>query len=183
MAHLPVFLTLLAVGITACASSGAMTPAEHDAPYLKELATSEACAGAGAAECCRKLEQELGPAREREDTAAADHIVERLALACPEQRRGVLDPRADRGPGSRAERSMLSLSYQIRIAPEDRLYWAAAYLDGKARTRLRGAGRAPDRRRDARASSGTGPSQGKLFKLQQITAAAGQARPAGWGRW
>jgi hypothetical protein len=165
MARLPVSLTLLLAGITACASSGAMTPAEHDAPYLKEL-MSEACAGAGAAECCRKLEQELGPAREREDTAAADHIVERLALACPEQRRGVLDPRADRGPGSRAERSMLSLSHQIRIAPEDRLYWAGAYLDGKARTQYAAPG-AHQIVVELHVLSGAGPSQGKLFKLRQ----------------
>ena len=47
MAHLPVFLTLLAAGITACASTGAMTPAEHDAPYLKERAPEACVRGTG----------------------------------------------------------------------------------------------------------------------------------------
>ena len=159
MARPPVPLALLVVVITACASTGAMTPAEHDAPYLKERAP-EACSGADVAACCRQLEQELGPAREREDTAAADQIVERLSLACPGQRQGVLDSRADRGPGSRAERSMLSLSFQIRLAPEDRLYWAAAYLDGEARTQYVAPG-AHEIAVEMHVLSGTGPSRGR----------------------
>jgi hypothetical protein len=174
MARPPVPLALLVVVITACASTGAMTPAEHDAPYLKERA-SEACSGADVAACCRQLEQELGSAREREDTAAADEIVERMALACPEQRRGALDPRADRGPGSRAERSMLSLSFQIRLAPEDRLYWASAYLDGKARTQYAAPG-AHEIAVEMHVVSGTGPSRGKLFKLQQAQPLEAKAR-------
>src|SRR5204863_3097089 len=88
------------------------------------------------------------------------------SLTCPVRRAGALDPRADRGPGLRGGGAMLTVSYQIRIAPEDRLYWAAVYLDGKGRTQYAAPG-AHQIAIEVHVVSGAGPSRGKLFKLQQ----------------
>jgi hypothetical protein len=91
---------------------------------------SPGAAGSGAPAC--ELRDELRAARERGDDRAADLLVERLTTTCPESTRGMLahGGAADRAPLPGPRLARLRHHWQLRIGAQDRLVWAAAYLDG-----------------------------------------------------
>jgi hypothetical protein len=145
--------------------AGELTARDHDAPYAQTRA-GDGC-GAGDEACCQRLEASIRPARERFDDKTADEAIERIALSCPVQVRGVLDRRGEHiRKLDRKESAGLRVSYQLALAPEDTLFWAAAYVDGAERTEtvMRG-----DHQIDIELHvvSGLAPHRGKLFRLQQ----------------
>src|SRR3954470_22356048 len=78
---------VLLLALWGCAP--AMSAAEHDAPYLSARASET---GACDAACCERMAAGLATARAEGDDRLADDFVDRLALSCPDRRRGLLDP-------------------------------------------------------------------------------------------
>jgi hypothetical protein len=118
--------------------------------------------------CCTSIAQ-LDAARARGDDKTADEQLERLALACPERTKGVLERWAveDRArcPEDLAATTQFYSDYRIHIAREDRLVWVATYFD-RARPRWFAPAGARELVVEVEIVSGEPPDAGKLVRLR-----------------
>jgi hypothetical protein len=157
--RLPIVLLL-----AGCAPA-TLTAHDHDAPFVKARA-AEGC-GSGDEGCCQRLEESVREARTRFDDRAADEAIERIALSCPVQARAVLDRQGQRvrrlSPEASAE---IRVKYQLDLAPEDRLFWAAAYVDGHERVRA-ATKTAHQIEVEVQVVPGPGARAGELVRLKQ----------------
>jgi hypothetical protein len=116
----------LALLFLACAPSLSTGP--HDADYLQQRGR-DGCR-AGDARCCETALARAQEAAAHGDDRTADEEAERLALSCPAQARGLLTKLARPARPSAGEEAHLDYRWMVTLPAEDRIFWAAAYLDG-----------------------------------------------------
>jgi hypothetical protein len=150
----------LALLVLACAP--ALSTGPHDADYLQQRGR-EACRP-GDARCCETALARAQEAAAQGDDRTADEQAERLALSCPAQARDLLT-RLTRPPRPTPdETARLDYRWKVTLPAEDRIFWAAAYLDGG-----RHGSAVPGQHElvvEVHVLAGVAPGRGQLYRLR-----------------
>lgn len=130
--------TLVGVFAGSCATSGRNDPLsataldKYDEAYLAARAKAVGCVENDTA-CCKVIIAQARSARTAGKADALAVAIQALALTCPAERSEAIallraEPRA---PRDHAGGYPLSVAYRIALDPDDRLYWAGAFVNGE----------------------------------------------------
>jgi hypothetical protein len=122
------FAVLVLAGCTTHPRVG--PPAGYDRGYLLARVSQEGCAHK--ATCCADLQRRLESATGPSDAARAAEVLDTLAIGCPEKRATALAALASStGGGQALPEGSVHVQYAITVGPDDRLFWAGAFVDGR----------------------------------------------------